>query len=648
MRTTTRLAVLAMGMAVTLGVWTASASPSRATFPGAPGRIAYAHSSGGAAVIKTMNAAGGDIKALTTLAQSPYGDATPAWSPGGTMIAFVRWRSDETGEIWTMKADGSQQRRLTNNTKDDVDPQWSPDGARIVFASNRDGDFEIYTMDLNGVSLDKITNNTIGDYDPALSPDGEAIAFARESFDELPGAAGTCYQDIWMAGAGGGAAFVIMRCWDFVLQEAVCEHYLYDPDWSSDGSALVASEGCWGSPVLWNGETDTYDSRPQYWVGRLALAFKPSSNNFFAIQFDDQVGNVHINLAEFGNFTGMTLAQAGKQTQPDWQAIPAFPLVDARFSSFEADIVWAYNEGITTGCSAERYCVDDPVTREQMAIFLDRALDLPPTVNDYFSDDDGLTGEGAINRIAEAGITSGCGPSLYCPDGQRDPRADGQLPGPGIRPAGHRDRLLQRRRDVIPRGQHQPHPGGRHHHRLQRHDVLPQGPRHPRPDGGLPAPGRGVAGTMGRGYVLQPGEARSVTFGAILVEVYADRAATDGAFALVETTDEEPGSGPPMHIHHDCAESFYVISGAYRMHVEGSDYECPAGSFIYVPKGARHTFQSTEPGSRKLNLYTPAAMVGYFEELAEAVEHGATDADVDAIGERHGMEVVGPVPEGYL
>ena len=153
---------------------------------------------------------------------------------------------------------------------------------------------------------------------------------------------------------------------------------------------------------------------------------------------------------------------------------------------------------------------------------------------------------------------------------------------------------------------------------------------------------------MAEGVVIRPGEARSVTFGEITVEVYADRSQTDGAFSLIETTDAVAGSGPPMHIHHDCAESFYVIAGAYRMHIDGRDFECPAGSFIYVPKGARHTFQSSEPGSRKLNLYTPAAMVGYFDELADAVRRGASDADVDAIAGRYGMEVVGPVPEGYL
>jgi hypothetical protein len=50
-----------------------------------------------------------------------------------------------------------------------------------------------------------------------------------------------------------------------------------------------------------------------------------------------------------------------------------------------------------------------------MATFLDRALDLPSTSKDFFDDDEGNMHEGAINRIAAAGITTGCGGGNYCP-----------------------------------------------------------------------------------------------------------------------------------------------------------------------------------------------------------------------------------------
>jgi hypothetical protein len=130
--------------------------------------------------------------------------------------------------------------------------------------------------------------------------------------------------------------------------------------------------------------------------------------------------------------------------------------------------------------------------------------------------------------------------------------------------------------------------------------------------------------------------------------VLADEDVTGGRFSLIETAETSAGQGPPLHVHRDCSESFYVIAGRYRMHLDGQDFECPAGSFVYVPLGMRHAFQSVEAGSRKLNLYTPAGMVGYFDALAVGIADGVDEAGLDAIAKRHRMEVVGPVPEGYL
>lgn len=79
-------------------------------------------------------------------------------------------------------------------------------------------------------------------------------------------------------------------------------------------------------------------------------------------------------------------------------------------------------EGITQGCNPPDntlYCPSDPVTRGQMAAFLVRALDLPASSEDSFTDDTGTTFEADINALSAEGITKGCNPpenDLYCPD----------------------------------------------------------------------------------------------------------------------------------------------------------------------------------------------------------------------------------------
>ena len=72
--------------------------------------------------------------------------------------------------------------------------------------------------------------------------------------------------------------------------------------------------------------------------------------------------------------------------------------------------------GITRGCGGTKYCGDDTLTRAQMAAFLTRALNLPATDQDFFDDDNGSVFEDAINRMAAAGVTRGCGERKYCPD----------------------------------------------------------------------------------------------------------------------------------------------------------------------------------------------------------------------------------------
>jgi hypothetical protein len=88
---------------------------------------------------------------------------------------------------------------------------------------------------------------------------------------------------------------------------------------------------------------------------------------------------------------------------------------DIANTSFRNDIIWLARSGITAGCAAGKYCPDAEVKRDQMASFLSRALGLTGTPPNAFTDDNGNTHELQINRLFAAGVTSGCGPGLYCP-----------------------------------------------------------------------------------------------------------------------------------------------------------------------------------------------------------------------------------------
>jgi len=111
----------------------------------------------------------------------------------------------------------------------------------------------------------------------------------------------------------------------------------------------------------------------------------------------------------------------------------ATPFVDvADDSTFAADIEWLAEQGITNGCNTagDQFCPTDPVTRQQMAGFLVRALDLTDDGGgNHFTDvAPGSTFEHDIAKIAAAGITNGCNTAgdQFCPT---DPVTRQQMAG---------------------------------------------------------------------------------------------------------------------------------------------------------------------------------------------------------------------------
>jgi mannose-6-phosphate isomerase-like protein (cupin superfamily) len=156
-----------------------------------------------------------------------------------------------------------------------------------------------------------------------------------------------------------------------------------------------------------------------------------------------------------------------------------------------------------------------------------------------------------------------------------------------------------------------------------------------------------VAGSSGS-FALGPGEGRFIDLGDFGVTVKASEDETAGVVSVLEA-EEPPGFGPPIHVHHDCAEAFYVLAGEYIMFLEDREFVCPAGSFIFIPQGARHGFRVGDVPSRKLNFYFPASMIGYFDDLAAALRRENVSADdLAGIASSHAMEIVGQPSQRYI
>jgi Tol biopolymer transport system component len=100
----------------------------------------------------------------------------------------VVFRSARDGQfdLYVMRSDGSDVRRLTNDPGNELFPVCSPDGRRVAFISDRDKPgsriYEVYAADLADglINLHRITRNDVQEGHPAFSPDGEWVVFASE------------------------------------------------------------------------------------------------------------------------------------------------------------------------------------------------------------------------------------------------------------------------------------------------------------------------------------------------------------------------------------------------------------------------------------------------------------------------------------
>ncbi len=89
---------------------------------------------------------------VTVLTDNAVFDSSPCWSPDGRRIAFERGPAgdDPGNDVWSMAADGTDQRQLTTTAGLDEGPSWSPSGSRIAFTSTRAGSSDIWTMAADG------------------------------------------------------------------------------------------------------------------------------------------------------------------------------------------------------------------------------------------------------------------------------------------------------------------------------------------------------------------------------------------------------------------------------------------------------------------------------------------------------------------
>ena len=99
-----------------------------------------------------------------------------------------------------------------------------------------------------------------------------------------------------------------------------------------------------------------------------------------------------------------------------------------------------------------------------------------------------------------------------------------------------------------------------------------------------------------------------------------------------------PGEEPPLHVHRNEDEWFYLISGNVTFHVGDQNFFGEPGAFVSFPRGIPHTFSIEADQAQFLVMNTPGGFEKMFERAPKSPEEAV--AAMTALG----MEVVGPHP----
>jgi quercetin dioxygenase-like cupin family protein len=115
--------------------------------------------------------------------------------------------------------------------------------------------------------------------------------------------------------------------------------------------------------------------------------------------------------------------------------------------------------------------------------------------------------------------------------------------------------------------------------------------------------------------------------------------------------EAEQGDMPPLHVHHDHDEIFYVLSGEVSLHLPGSRIDLGPGQAAFAPREIPHTYRvESEDGARWLVSTTSGAFAGFVAEVSMPAE-GDGYAPVESLpapevlsaaAARAGIEILGP------
>jgi quercetin dioxygenase-like cupin family protein len=122
--------------------------------------------------------------------------------------------------------------------------------------------------------------------------------------------------------------------------------------------------------------------------------------------------------------------------------------------------------------------------------------------------------------------------------------------------------------------------------------------------------------------------------------ILVDGDETGGRFSVLDMVEVPPRHMPPLHVHHEQDEWFYVVEGEVTLHLPGRSIACRPGDYVVAPRGVPHAYEVGERPARWLVTSNPA---GFERFVAEVAALAQPDPErLTAVAREHGIEILGP------
>ena len=142
--------------------------------------------------------------------------------------------------------------------------------------------------------------------------------------------------------------------------------------------------------------------------------------------------------------------------------------------------------------------------------------------------------------------------------------------------------------------------------------------------------------------LISAGEGKAVNVIGNAITIRLHGRDTGGVLSVVESVDQ-PGGGPPPHIHHREDETFQVLEGEYEITCDGKTFIARKGATIFAPRGVPHSYRYVggTPGRLMVTL-TPAGFERFFEDVGTLSPQQQAIPTVIEIGKKYGLEFLPP------